>query len=378
MGRSIRVGTVLDLEIRIDYSWFLVFLLLVWSLSTGVFPVTYGFDARLSWMLGTVAALLLFFSVLVHEISHALVARAYGTEVSGITLFLLGGVAHIKSEPETPGAEFCIAAIGPVVSFLLGLLCLVGWWLTGGRVMLTHGALPGPVAALFNYLGVVNIALALFNLIPGFPLDGGRILRSAIWKVTGSLRKATCWASLAGQGFGWLLIGLGLFQVVNGSFSGFWLAFVGWFLHSAARASYQQQLLRGALNGVAVADVMSQEVPPVNAELRVRQFLEEYVLQYPHAFYPVVRDGEFVGIVATEDVQNLQRNLWGVTCVGVLAQMPEEERVVSEDVGAWDALARMIEQDAQRLLVIRDGRLKGIVSRDAIFRIVQRRRVNRV
>jgi Zn-dependent protease/CBS domain-containing protein len=366
MGGSVRLGKISEFEIRLDYSWFLVLLLMAWTLSVGVFPTVYRFEPGISWVLGTLAALLLFASVLVHELSHAVVARRHGTEVHGITLFLFGGVAHLKDEPTSPKAEFLIAGVGPLTSLAIGAVCL------GLSFVLPIGGALRPVAAVLNYLGIVNIALALFNLVPGFPLDGGRLLRAAVWHYTGSIRKATRWAALAGQAFGWILIAVGLMRVVGaGDPGGLWLVFVGWFLNRAAQSSYQQLLLRRALSGVSVSEVMTQEVPLIDAEMRIPEFVEGYVLRHEHTVYPVTRDGEFVGVVTLDDVRQLDRDLWGVTSVGSLARAPEKARVLHHDQDAWDALTQMVENDAPRLLVVENGRLEGVVSREAILRLVQ-------
>jgi Zn-dependent protease/CBS domain-containing protein len=366
MGGSIRLGSLLGFEIRLDFSWFLVLCLTTWSLSSGVFPTVYHFSPAMSWPLGFTAALLLFASVLVHELSHALAARQQGMEVTGITLFLFGGVAQLKEEPSSPRAEFLIAGVGPVTSLALGAACL------GLSLSLPIHGMLRPVAAVLNYLGIVNIALALFNLVPGFPLDGGRLLRSVIWHFTGSLRAATRWASMCGQGFGYLMMGYGLLRVVlHRDLSGLWVVFVGWFLSSAAQSAYQQLLLRRALSGVPVSDIMTNEVPQVDGDLRIPEFVSNYLLQHDYSTYPVFRHGEFMGVVSVEDVRHLERDTWGVTCVGALAHQPDEERVVRHNQDAWAALTQMEETDAPRLLVIDNGQLQGIVSREAIMRLVQ-------
>jgi len=365
MGGSIRLGSLLGFEIKLDLSWFLVLCLTTWSLASGVFPAVYHFNTVMSWALGFAAAILLFVSVLIHELSHALVARQHGIEVTGITLFLFGGVAQLKDEPPSPRSEFLIAGVGPLTSMALGVATLgLSLWLP------LHGMLR-PAAAVLNYLGIVNIALAVFNLVPGFPLDGGRLLRSTIWHFTGSLREATRWASMFGQGFGYLMIGYGVFRVVVHEFSGLWMVFVGWFLSSAAQSAYQQLLLQRALCGVPVSDLMTNDVPQVDGDMRIPEFVTGYVLQHDYSTYPVLRHGEFMGVVSIEDVRHLDRAVWGVTCVGALAHQPDEERMVAHNQDAWYALKQMVEYDAPRLLVINEGRLQGIVSRDAIMRLVQ-------
>jgi len=366
MGGSIRLGRVLGLEIRLDYSWFLVLFLMSWTLSSSVFPAVYGFDPKTSWVLGTISALLLFASVLVHELSHAIVARWHGIEVSCITLFLFGGVAQLKDEPNSPRAEFLITGVGPVTSLVLGGVSLAVSLVTPMAGLLR------PTAAVLNYLGIVNIALALFNLIPGFPLDGGRLLRSVIWHYSGDIRKATQWAAGMGQLFGFILMTFGVLRtVVGGDLGGIWMVFVGWFLGRAAQSAYQQLLLRYALSGVLVSQVMTHEVPVIDADTRVATFVEEYVLRNEHTIYPVTRGGEFVGVITLDDVRGLERDCWGVTCVGALTHEPEGARVLHHDQDAWDALTQMVEHDAPRLLVVDDGKLEGIVSRETILRLVR-------
>lgn len=374
MGRAISLGRILGLEIRLDYSWFLIFFFLSWTLGSGIFPSAYHLPQPLSTVLGVVASLLLFASVLVHEMGHALVAKSQGTEVDGITLFLFGGVAQIKSEPESPRAEFLIAVVGPVVSFVIGLVCLGVWMLLGGPYASLMGGTRPALAAIANYLGVINVVLALFNLIPGFPLDGGRILRSAIWAKTHDLLKATRWASWIGQLCAWGFIAKGLVDVIlSGHFSGFWMVFLGWFLNASAASAYQQMVVRRALRDVPVSQVVqTEEGPAVEGDLRIPEFVENYLLKDPRPYYPVFRYGDFLGTISAEDVARLERNLWGVTCVAALARCPEEGEAVDENLNAWAALTQMLEKDAPRLLVLHNGKAEGIVTRDSILKLVQR------
>lgn len=374
MARGIRLGSIQGIEIRLDLSWFLVFLVLSWTLGMGVFPLAYRVPQPLALGLGAVAAVLLFVSVLLHELSHALVARAHGSEVTGITLFLFGGVAQIKNEPETPRAEFLTAAVGPLVSLLIAAVCMGVWFLMGGPYTLLGGTARHAAGALLNYLGVINGVLALFNLVPGFPLDGGRILRSGLWAWTGDLVKATRWASLGGQFFGWVFIAMGLWDViVRNRLIGLWMVLIGWFLRTAARAAYQQLILRRELRDVAVVEVMNEGAPPVDGDIRIPEFVDRYLLPGRQRVFPVFRQGEFLGLVSAEDVAALERNLWGVTCVGALARIPEEEGMVDEHQDAWVALTQMVESDRDQLLVTRNGKLEGVVSRETILRLVQQR-----
>jgi Zn-dependent protease len=368
MGGSIRLGKILAIDIRLDYSWFVVFFVLVSLLATQLFSELH-FSSGVSWILAVTATLLLFASVLVHEIAHCIVARRYGIEVTNITLFLFGGVAQIRGEPESPKAEFLIAGAGPAASLLIGVATLGLAWLASLGRGLT------PAAALFNYLGVVNIALAVFNMAPGFPLDGGRIFRSAVWHFTGDLRKATRWASCSGQAIAWLLIGYGLLirVLLNGDLSGLWLVFIGWFLNNAARAAYQQLLFRQALSGIPVAAVTDHSLPVVDAAVQVADFARYWVSRGENTLYLVFREGRFTGVITTDDVGALDQTLWGVTSVGILARVPEEAQFVEDDQDCWNTLTHMVEREVPELLVLHDGRPEGVVSQEALLRLAVRR-----
>jgi len=371
MGHGVTVGKVLGIEIRLDYSWFLVFAFFSWQLSVGLFPNEYQFGPAISWLLGITAALLLFASVLIHELSHALMARRYGIEVQGITLFLFGGVAQIKGEPERPGQEFAIAAVGPLTSIVLGAGSLALMWLAAVWNL-------GTLAALFNYLGWINIGLALFNLIPGFPMDGGRILRSAMWKATGNLEGATRWASYTGRAVGWLMIGYGLYLFLHpqiGGFGALWLVFIGWFLNNAAASAYSQLVMRRTLITVPVTEALAQDVPGVDWDLRVRDFVNGYLLRYDHPYYPVWRDGEITGLVTVDEVRKLDREYWGVTAVGAIALPLEEEPAVESGENAWDAVMELLDTDAPRLLVLQNGRLRGVITRESISSLLERQKL---
>jgi Zn-dependent protease/CBS domain-containing protein len=369
MGGSLRVGSVLGFEVRLDYSWFLVLVIFTVGLGWTVFPSVYDIRPPASWVLGFVATLLLFGSVLIHELAHAVAARRCGVAVQAITLFLFGGVAQIKDDPPSPRAELLIAAAGPLVSLLVGLAAL------GASLAAPEARLLAPAVVLTNYLGWTNILLAVFNMVPGFPLDGGRLLRGVLWAVTGNLRLATRWASAAGQLFGGALIVYGLvFRVLLAHQpGGFWLVFVGWFLYSAARAAYEQHVLRHALLGLAASSLMASDVPQVDADLRVPGFVDQYVLRYDQPAYPVLRDGEMTGVVLVDDVRKLDRDLWGVTSIGVLARTPEDTATIPDTTDAWDAVLEMTERDLPRLLVVREGELIGFLSRESVGQALRRR-----
>ena len=360
---GLRLGRIRGFEIRADYSWFLVFFLMSYWLAVGVFPQAYSIPRTESWALGLLTSALVFCSVLVHELAHATAARRFGIEVGGITLFLFGGVAQIKGEPETPRQEFLVAAVGPAVSILIGV---VSW---SASVLLNHLDGPDELIALLNYLGWINLALAAFNLVPGFPLDGGRILRSLIWKWTGSIKQATQVAAAGGQLFAWAIILYGGIKVIHGDVGYVWPMCVGLFLNHAARASYAQMILRGALRGVPVSAVMSHDLPVVDADMRIPDFVSHHLLRSNAAIFPVARENRLVGIITADDIQMLPRNLWGVTCVGAIAKMPDQDHVVQDNADAWAAFTQMLESDHTRLLVLHDDMFEGDVSREDVVRL---------
>jgi Zn-dependent protease/CBS domain-containing protein len=365
--RGFTLGKILGFQIDIDWSWLLIFALIVYTLSVGFFPSAYPqFTASTNWILGVVAALLLFASVLAHELTHSVVARRNGIEMKGITLFLFGGAAQTKGEPKTAWVEFKMAIVGPISSLIIAAVFLglqnlsaaVGW--------------PTPVTAVFGYLWFINLILAVFNMVPGFPLDGGRVLRSAIWGATGNLRKATRWASYVGQGFGYLLMASGFFFVFGGAFvGGIWFILIGWFLAGAARQSYEQLLLQQALSGVDVREVMTGEVPVVAPEMSVEEFVNEHLLRQDYQAYPVSQDHRLLGIIGVEDVRAVPRERWNTTSVEHILRPVEDERTVEPGDDAWKAFMQLAELDAKRLLVMEGDRLEGVVTRENLFHLVR-------
>jgi predicted transcriptional regulator len=233
---------------------------------------------------------------------------------------------------------------------------------------------PVPVIGILGYLALINVVLGVFNMVPGFPLDGGRVLRSAIWGATGNLANATRWASTVGQGFGYLMMALGFLRIVMGDFvGGLWLVFIGWFLTGAARSSYQQMLMRQALSGIRVEQVMTTDVPVVPANLNVRQFVDEHLLKHEYSCYPVVEPdtGGVVGVVGAEEVRQVAADAWDVTPIRQIAHLIDGETQIRREDDAWEALAKLAGTSVCRLLVMDDGHLEGTVGREAMFRLVQ-------
>lgn len=370
MMRGFQLGKILGFEISIDWSWLLIFFLVAFTLAQGYFPMAFPqFTTGMNWALGIVAALLLFASVLAHELSHSVVARMYGQDVKGITLFLFGGMSQTADEPKSPREEFWMAIAGPIMSFVLAGMFYI---LSGASAGLQA---PIWVNAILDYLALINLVLGIFNLVPGFPLDGGRVLRSAIWAATNDLRKATQYASWAGQGFGYMLMGLGLVDIMfaGNLVGGLWLIFIGWFIAGAARSSYQQLLVRQALSGVHVDQVMTTDVPPIPADMSLRQFVDEYLMRHEYSCYPVVNVDEVIGVIGIEEVRKIPSEQWSFARVGDVVHGIDGAYKIQAEDDIWDAVTKLADESVCRLLVMEDNHLKGTVGRETVFRLVQHR-----
>ncbi len=364
------IGRWFGFEIRIDWSWFLVFFLVLWTFSAAEFPrQAPGLSETAYYTMGTAAALLLFLSVLLHELSHSAVARSRGLEVEGITLFIFGGVARTRMEAKTAADEFLLTAAGPLCSLALGA---VFWGLAraAGAV-----GLPEPVALVARTLAVVNVALAVFNMIPGFPLDGGRIFRSAVWWITGDVHRATRWATRGGQAFGWLLVGSGALMLWYGYvLNGLWAGFIGWFLATAASSSWEQFEARRLLAGVPVTRAMDAEPPAVPADLTVGEAAESYFLQRPHGAYPVVRGERVVGLLDVEDAAGVPPGRrWQVPVAEVMRPVTSLPTAGPEDT-LDDVLSRLGGDEEDRALVVEGDRLLGVVTLRQIVEWLERAR----
>jgi Zn-dependent protease len=364
-GRAIELFRIFGFTVRIDPSWFIVAVLVTWSFATAAFPAQLpGQPPATYWLMGIAGALLYFLSVVLHELSHSLVARTYGVEMRGITLFIFGGVAEMPGEVPTPRSEFVIAAAGPAASFLIGLVC-------GGLGLLGRfAAWPAPLTTVLLYIGFLNAALAIFNLIPAFPLDGGRILRSILWGWKKNLRWATRISAGIGGGFGLLLIALGVLRVVAGDFtSGLWLILLGLFVRNAAAMAYQQLLLRRALAGEPVSRFMHGDPVTVPRAISVRDLVDDYIYRYHFKMFPVVDgEGRLLGCVTTRQVRELPREEWDRQTVGSLAERCGAENTVRPETDAMEALSRMSRSGASRLMVVDGDRLLGILSLKDLLR----------
>jgi len=368
MNRSFHIITVLGIPIEINYSWFIIFFLVTWTLAQNYFPIALPHSSPLvCWIISVIAAMFFFLSLLAHELSHSIVAVKNKLPISGITLFVFGGVAHMTKEPETPAIEFKMAAAGPLCSFAISLLFFV---LTQ---LLYSLKFPMAIVVATDYLSFINLMVGIFNLIPGFPLDGGRILRAALWSLFGDIKKATQIASAFGKGFAYFLMGLGFFYLISGAvLSGIWFIFIGFFLRDAASASYQQVAFKKYLSGVKVRDIMTKNVVTVNGDLTLLSIVDDYFFKYRFTSIPVVTDdGEIKGIVTIHCVKDVPRDRWADTNV-LKAMIPiKGDLVVSPRTDILEALSQMAGNGVGRLLVTQDGKLIGIISQRDVIRLFE-------
>jgi Zn-dependent protease len=356
-GPRFKLFKLFGFQINVDLSWLILFLLLSWTFAANWFPQARpGLTTTTYWVMGVVTALLLFVSIVLHEVSHALAARRYGLPIRGITLFIFGGVAEMTDEPPTAKSEFVVAIAGPIASIAIGGVCLALW--AAGQV----GGWPGPVISIAGVLAWINITLVIFNMVPAFPLDGGRVLRSILWHWKGNLRWATRITAGIGSAFGTALIVLGVLRFIVGDFFGAWMALIGLFLRNAARLSYQQLLLRTALEGEPVSRFMKTDPVTVPRQISVRELVEEYFLRHHHKLYPVVEGDRLIGCVTTHDIKQLPREEWDRQTVGAIAQRRCEENSIAPDTDAMKALAAMSRGRASRLMVVDGDRLVGILT----------------
>lgn len=361
-GKSFKIFSIFGFDIKIDASWVFVAIFVTWSLGKGYFPQkTPGLMPEEYWLMGVLGAAGLFFSILFHEIHHSLVARHYGIKIRGITLFIFGGVAEMENEPPSAKSEFWIAIMGPVSSLYLGAFLHLGKFIP----------LPLSIASVVAYLSLINIILAVFNMIPAFPLDGGRVLRAFLWNLRGSLKSATKTASLSGNIFGTLFIVLGLLNLLGGNFIGaIWWFLIGMFLRNAANMSMQQLLLRNMMNGEMVAGFMSRNPVTVNPGITVRRFIEDYVYSSHHKMYPVKENGETIGCINTRKIAEIPKSRWDKVRVRELMFPLSEENSIEENVDMMLALGKINNSGHSRLMVMKRGKLVGILSLKDILELL--------
>ncbi len=367
LRQGIPVGTFFGVSVRLHYSWFIIFLMVTILLAVSYFPSGYPDWARyLYWVIGIVTSVLFFLSVLAHELAHSLVARSAGIPVKAITLFIFGGVSQIDREPDEPGIEFRIALAGPLTSLVISG---VFWGIWAGVQGTSE-----PVAALAFWLGWINAVLAGFNLIPGFPLDGGRVLRALMWWRSGDLRAATRTAANIGKGVGYLFIFAGVGMMFWGYLlNGIWIAFIGWFLQNAAGASYRQMALQSMLRGHKVREIMTRDCPSVAPSLTVEQLVHDYVLGTGRRCFPVVQNGRVLGLATVHDLRQVPRDSWPSKSIGEVMTPFERLHWVGPDDELTSVLQVMTSEDLNQLPVVENGSVVGMVGRDNLLSFIQLR-----
>lgn len=383
MGSGFRIGRLGGIDVHIDWSLLIVFFLITFSLGGRLFPLWHpDWSAAHTWMTALVAALLFFVSVLLHELSHALVGRRHGVEVKRITLFVLGGMAQMENEPRTWRAELWMAIVGPITSLVIGGACAILATALAGQASIDPDNLEQTLASLGTlptmllWLGQVNILLALFNLVPGFPLDGGRVLRAALWGITGNLRQATRWASAAGQVFAWVLIVSGLAMMLGlrvpvfgtGFVGGLWISFIGWFLNSAALLSYRQLLVKESLENVPAARLMQTGFMVVPPDLPVDRLVDDYFLHSDQRGIPVVAGDRLAGMVCLEDVRKIERCAWPHKRVREIMTPASALVQVAPQEDAHHVLSLLGERKFNQIPVVDGGQVRGLIRREDILK----------
>jgi Zn-dependent protease/CBS domain-containing protein len=365
MNRSaIKLGRIFGIPIGLDFSWFLIFGLLTWSLATSYFPTEFkNWPVVEYWTVGAVTTVLMFGSVLLHEIGHSVVALRYKIPVRSITLFIFGGVAQIGAEPPSPIAEFWIAIAGPVTSFALALFF--------GLLQPLAGVF-APVLALTKYLAYINGTLALFNLIPGFPLDGGRVFRAIVWGSTHSLRRATLIAANLGRFIAYLFIILGVWQMVTGNFgNGLWIAFIGLFLESAAASQVRQQTIDDLLAGHCVSDAMRRDYTVVSPGDTVEKLINEHILGSSRRSLVVEQNGRVVGLLTLHEIKKVQRSDWPTTTAGQTMIPVEQLKRIRPDTELVTAMKEMDQDGVNQLPVMVDDQIQGVLGRDNVIGLLR-------
>ena len=368
-GKPVTLFRIFGFEIKIDWSWLILGALIVWSLARGWFPYQYkGMVRGDYWIMGLLGALGLFLSIVFHELWHSLVARKFGLNMRGITLFLFGGVSEMTDEPPSSKAEFFLAIAGPASSVVLAAIFLTASYLLGGIFfaplhLARDGGSQTPVNVVLSYLGVLNIILAVFNLIPAYPLDGGRVLRSVLWGAWNDLRRATRTAASVGAGLGAGLMFLGVVQFfIISPIGGAWTFIIGMFVRSAARTSYRQLLFKQTLEGAHVSQFMVKDAVTVAPGTTVAKLVDDFIYKFHFKMFPVVEGDKLVGCVTIDQVKGVPRGEWEARRVGELARSCAPENSIRPDADVIAALALMQRTGRSRLLVAEEGKLDGVIS----------------
>lgn len=366
MEAQIKLGRIFGIKIGLHYSWLLIALLIAFSLSRhfGAAHPTWG--QGVIWGMAISTAILFFAAIVAHELSHALMARRRGLPVHSITLFALGGVAQFEKEAEDAKTEFLVSIVGPLASAVIGVVCLILAWALGWTMMTEPTT---PPMAMLVWLGYINLGLAVFNMLPGFPMDGGRVLRALVWWATGSAERATRIASITGQFVAFALIVFGIYRFFGGAgFSGLWMAFIGWFLLNAAKATYTQQEMTLRLRGVTVGDLMTLDCTLVDGNSNLQTFVNEALLHTGRRCFLVAEQGVVTGLITSHEVKAIPKARWPFTLVYDVMRPLDELRTVSPDTPVSEALEIIGREDLNQLPALANGKLAGMISRDQILR----------
>jgi Zn-dependent protease/predicted transcriptional regulator len=366
---SIRLGKIMGIPIRIHYSLWFVFILIAWSLAVGYMPHEYpGLGSVTYWAIGIASAIILFASILIHELSHSYIAKKNGLPIARITLFFFGGVSEITEEPQDPDLEVRMAAAGPLMSFLIAGMLGALWYLCESI------RAPIPIVATLGYAALINALLGAFNLVPAFPMDGGRVFRGSIWKHSNNLVAATKTATRVSEGLSLLMMFGGFAVIILGDFiDGIWFIVLGWFIKSGAETSLRQTLVGESLAGVTVADIMTRDVLTVPPTITVQQLVSDYFLVHHHEGYPVVKDGEVLGLVTLQSVRAVPKEKRDLETVQQAMAPSERTLAVKPTASALDAMQKMASNKAGQVLVVDQRRLLGVVTREDVIRTIQTR-----
>jgi Zn-dependent protease/predicted transcriptional regulator len=371
MRTDIKLGRVFGIDIGLNYSWFLIAFLIVLSVAGEFSAAHKDWSQGLIWSLAIVTALLFFVSLLLHELAHSLVAKSHNLPVRSITLFALGGVSQIEKNPSDAQTEFWMAIVGPITSCAIGFVCL-GAALLCGWTPATSGATP--VVAMLVWLGYINFGLGIFNLIPGYPLDGGRVLRAILWWKTGNADQSTRLAARIGEGVGFAFIAIGVMEMFRGAgFNGLWIVSIGWFLIQAAAESYREVETVPFLSRRRVADLMSSDCPTVDGNLDIQHFVDDEMLRTGKRCFLVEENGAFAGLITPHEIKHVERNLWPSTTLSSVMLPAARLRTVKPETSLKDALDVMATDDLNQLPVLANGRLRGMVSRGQVLQLFQTR-----
>jgi Zn-dependent proteases len=363
---SIKLFKIFGIEIRLDYSWFIIFALLIYYFGFSYFPaflpnLNKGFIAIIT----VITVLLFFFSILFHEVSHSVVAKKKGIKVSRISLFIFGGMSEIEKEPDQPITELLMSLAGPIASFVISGVFAIIWFFTRNIPAISIPA---------GYLTFINLFLGIFNLLPGYPLDGGRVLRSIIWKATNNLKRATFIASTVGRIIGFLIIAVGIYFIFTNNFlNGIWLAFIGWFLQSSAYLSYRQLIFDSSIKGFKVKDMMNTNIVTIKRDTTVGEIVNNYFMKYKFGIFPVVDNHDnkkLIGFISIHDIKSVPREQWDSTDAMDIAEEVKENETISSEAEANEAIKQMSKYNLNHLVILSDKKFKGMITKSDILQFI--------